>query len=173
MAGTHARILHSVADKALKKAKIFLGSEVLAIESIGGSEAEPRVQITTAEREFEFDEVVVTVPLGCLKQEIPKFSPPLPSVFRTLYKTHHIAISKRSTSLFPPHFGIRLLSPRPPYRRKREDFNALLISCILPMRRRMPGLGLSSLTRSHHPSVSATMLSQHSFSVYTDHVLRI
>lgn len=79
-----------MADKVLKKADVLLGSEVLAIESAGDSEAEPIVRITTPDRGFEFDEVVITVPLGCLKQRTPKFSPPLPSLYHARYTKYFI-----------------------------------------------------------------------------------
>jgi hypothetical protein len=68
-----------VAKKALNDAEILLGTEVLSIESIADTKETPKICISTADQNFEFDDVVVTVPLGCLKQEHPKISPPLPS----------------------------------------------------------------------------------------------
>jgi monoamine oxidase len=68
-----------VAKKALNDAEILLGTEVLSIESIGDTKEIPKVCIRTADQKFELDDVVITVPLGCLKQGLPKISPPLPS----------------------------------------------------------------------------------------------
>jgi hypothetical protein len=51
---------------------------VVGVESVGTEEF-PKVLIRTEDQEFEFDEVVVTAPLGCLKRQTPTFTPPLPS----------------------------------------------------------------------------------------------
>ena len=68
MASNHAAILHSVAQSALDKAEILLRTRVVSVESIGQTEQFPKVLIRTEDQEFEFDEVVVTLPLGCLKR---------------------------------------------------------------------------------------------------------
>lgn len=84
-----------MAEKALNNAEVLLGTEVLRIESFGDTAKSPKVRISTADRELEFDEVVVTAPLGCLKQESPKFSPPLPlSISHAIRSTSYSHLEK-------------------------------------------------------------------------------
>jgi monoamine oxidase len=83
---------------------------------------------TTHGQVFEFDEVVVTCPLGWLKQNIQAFVPPLPDRlhkaiqnigYGTLEKVsyasrcpvfrHNAKLDVRSTSHFPPPSGLMLL----------------------------------------------------------------
>jgi len=62
----------------MRDADIHLSKTVTSIEDRNGKDKDPRVLIRTEHCDFEFDEVVVTVPLGCLKRNAPTFSPPLP-----------------------------------------------------------------------------------------------
>lgn len=79
VADTHEAILRSVAKSAMENAKIHLSKKVTSIEDKCRKGADPRVLVRTEGCNFEFDEVVVTVPLGCLKRGAPTFSPPIPS----------------------------------------------------------------------------------------------
>jgi monoamine oxidase len=76
-AGTYQKILAAIAKPALKNAEIKFSTTVVKINSsdrIGG-----KVALTTENGEkFHFDEVVVTAPLGWLKQNQDAFVPPLP-----------------------------------------------------------------------------------------------
>ena len=84
-----------MAEKSLNNAEVLLGTEVLGIETFGDTEESPKVRIRTADRELEFDEVVFTAPLACLKQENPKFSPPLPSsILRAIRNTSYSHLDK-------------------------------------------------------------------------------
>jgi hypothetical protein len=95
VAGTHGAILQSIAQKALSNADILLNTEVTAIESIQNAEGYPKVLVRTTDKEFDFDEVVVTVPLGCLKKETPTFYPPLPSsITRAIQNTSYGHLEK-------------------------------------------------------------------------------
>jgi hypothetical protein len=99
IAGTYQRILQEIAANALARAQILLDTEVQHIETrllpnpskannelegtqrwSAGELAEPKVLIHTASGlPREFDEVVVTAPLGWLKQHKKlAFTPPLP-----------------------------------------------------------------------------------------------
>lgn len=94
MASNHGRILARVARKALSNAEIYLSTKVAAIESHGGPE-NPRVVVQTNDSVLEFDEVVVTVPLGCLKRNMPTFSPPLPTqIIRAIQNTSYSRLEK-------------------------------------------------------------------------------
>ena len=95
VAGTHSAILQSIAQKALSNAKILLDTEVTSIRSFGNAEAHSKVLVKTADREFEFDDVVITVPLGCLKKGTPKFYPTLPSsIFRAIQNASYGHLEK-------------------------------------------------------------------------------
>ena len=73
-AGTYAKILDSIAASALKNADLKLNTKVTRIET---SSAKVKV-VTDKGVEEEFDEVVMTAPLGFLKQNKHIFVPPLP-----------------------------------------------------------------------------------------------
>jgi monoamine oxidase len=73
-AGTYAKILDSIAKSALKNAGLKLPTKVTRIET-----ALDKVKVVTDKGvEEEFDEVVMTAPLGYLKQNMNTFVPPLP-----------------------------------------------------------------------------------------------
>jgi monoamine oxidase len=74
-AGTFKKILDVIAKPALQKADLKLSTEVIRIET-GSS----NVKVVTKDgSELEFDEVVMTAPLGWLKQHKDSFVPPLPA----------------------------------------------------------------------------------------------
>jgi hypothetical protein len=73
-AGTYKTILAKVAAPALAGANIELSTKVTHLKSCSGI-----VLVATANgRTLEFDEVVVTTPLGWLKKNKNAFDPPLP-----------------------------------------------------------------------------------------------
>ena len=47
--------------------------------SVQNGDEEGVLATTAGDVTFRFDEIVVTVPLGCLKQSKPTFTPPLPA----------------------------------------------------------------------------------------------
>ena len=94
MASTHKKVLARVAEKALKNAEIHLSTKVVAIEC-HNEEADPRIVIKTDGGMFESDEVVVTVPLGCLKRNTLIFSPALPApIVRAIQNTSYSRLEK-------------------------------------------------------------------------------
>ncbi|OHF00442.1 flavin containing amine oxidase [Colletotrichum orchidophilum] len=74
----HSTILQAVAATAQARADIHLSAVVTSIESTSSEPHDTKVIVRTSDDVFEFDEVVVTVPLGCLKSGKPSFTPPLP-----------------------------------------------------------------------------------------------
>jgi hypothetical protein len=73
-AGTYKKILDIIAKPALENADLKLSTKVIRIET--GSN---NVKVFTKDGdEFGFDEVVMTAPLGWLKQHKDAFVPPLP-----------------------------------------------------------------------------------------------
>ncbi|MBE3048483.1 FAD-dependent oxidoreductase [Candidatus Bathyarchaeota archaeon] len=76
-AGTYHKILASIAKPALEKADVKLVKVVSRISRREGRQGKVRVQ-TRKEEVFEFDHVVLTAPLGWLKNNLDAFEPPLP-----------------------------------------------------------------------------------------------
>lgn len=76
-AGTYKRILDAIARPAVEKAKIKLSTRIDHINASTGT-----VKLSTNDgQELEFDEVVMTNPLGWLKNNKRAFQPPLPARF--------------------------------------------------------------------------------------------
>lgn len=79
VAGTYAKILEAVARPARKDADVRLGCRVEKIVTGGGDGRSNGPVVETADGSAEeFDEVVVTVPLGYLKRNLAMFHPSLP-----------------------------------------------------------------------------------------------
>ncbi|KAK4147969.1 uncharacterized protein C8A04DRAFT_33531 [Dichotomopilus funicola] len=77
-AGTYNKVLEKVAQPALDSADIHYRTQVSEIHGKStGPNGKTRVK-TAKGQTFEFDELVVTCPLGWLKQNLQAFSPPLP-----------------------------------------------------------------------------------------------
>ncbi|KAK4121300.1 FAD/NAD(P)-binding domain-containing protein [Parathielavia appendiculata] len=77
-AGTYHKVLEKVAQPALEGAEIRYQTRVTEVhgKSTGPNDV---VRVMTADGQcLEFEEVVVTCPLGWLKQNLQAFSPPLP-----------------------------------------------------------------------------------------------
>jgi monoamine oxidase len=73
-AGTYRNILANIAAPALASARIEFSTTVIKIESSSNI-----VSVSTNNgRTLEFDEIVVTAPLGWLKKNKRAFNPPLP-----------------------------------------------------------------------------------------------
>jgi hypothetical protein len=78
-AGTFARVLDVVSRPALEGADIKLGRKVVKMVS---DHAAGKVTVRTkAGEQFEFDELVVTTPLGWLKRNLDAFEPRMPARF--------------------------------------------------------------------------------------------
>ena len=79
VADTYAKILEHVAEPALRDANIRLGCEVIAITSVAQRTEGEKVTVRIANGDsMDFDEVIVTTPLGWLKQHKDVFEPTLP-----------------------------------------------------------------------------------------------
>lgn len=78
VAESHEAILRRVAESALINADIHLSTTVKSIESKSSKGEDPKVVVRTEDCNFEFDEVVVAVPLGCLKRGTPTLTPLIP-----------------------------------------------------------------------------------------------
>lgn len=79
MASTYKAILDRIAETAIAKATVRLSTRVTSVQSreidVTGHS---KVSVITADESLDFDEAVVTVPLGCLKRNLPKISPSMP-----------------------------------------------------------------------------------------------
>jgi hypothetical protein len=76
-AGTYQKILHEVARPAIEGATVKLNIRVDEIHGKSTNGGKVRLESSDG-RTFDFDEVVVTTPLGWLKQNLDAFHPPLP-----------------------------------------------------------------------------------------------
>ena len=95
MASTHKAILDHVAKSAISNGKIHLSTKVTAIESVDVQGEGSKVVVSTDDSVFEFDEVVITAPLGCLKRKTLTFSPPLPpAITRAIKNTSYSRLEK-------------------------------------------------------------------------------
>lgn len=96
VASSHAKILYTVADKALKHAEILLRSKVVSIENTSSIEGFEKVRVKTDDdHTLEFNQVVVTVPLGALKHGNLKFYPPLsPAITSAIQNTSYSRLEK-------------------------------------------------------------------------------
>ncbi|OOQ83435.1 flavin containing amine oxidase [Penicillium brasilianum] len=97
VASSHAKILDKVASAAIKRAEILLSTKVVNIENMGSPEGDKRkVRVTSSENQsWEFDDVVVTIPLGALKCGTPNFNPPLsPAMTRAIQNTSYSRLEK-------------------------------------------------------------------------------
>lgn len=78
IAESHEAILRCVAESVLINADIHLSTTVKSIEDKSNKGEDPKLLVRTEDRNFEFDEVVVAVPLGCLKRGAPIITPSIP-----------------------------------------------------------------------------------------------
>ena len=79
MASTYKAILDNVSRDIMTKADVRLSTRVSGISTTKGQNGDPRVFVRTSNGVVsDFDEVVVTSPLGWLKRNTQAFTPPLP-----------------------------------------------------------------------------------------------
>ncbi|KAK3901671.1 flavin-containing amine oxidase [Staphylotrichum tortipilum] len=105
VANNHASVLQHVAVKPLAYADVRLSTKVTSIETAGTNLRDPRVTVRSADGEtFRFDEVVVAVPLGCLKQNRPTFSPPLPPRLQRAVRNASYSTLEKVYITFPTAF---------------------------------------------------------------------
>lgn len=77
-AGTYEKILQEISRPALSNATIKLDSIVDKISCRTDPNDETRVRLRDGQT-LTFDELVITCPLGWLKQNLTAFDPPLPA----------------------------------------------------------------------------------------------
>jgi hypothetical protein len=122
VASNHSAILRAVAKTALTKAKIHFNTKVIGINSTAGTPTSPKVSITTEDNQtFVFDELILTVPLGCLKRKSPTFTPQLPSpLVRAIENTSYSSLEKVYLT-FPSAFWDSPPSPEGSTPQKQTD----------------------------------------------------
>jgi hypothetical protein len=114
---SHASIIQHVAAKPLAQADIRLSTLVTDIESTGtaGTDSkDPKVVVRSDGGSFEFDEVVVAVPLGCLKKGMPTFVPPLPQRLQKAVQNASYSSLEKVYITFPAAFWDRPTSKAVP-----------------------------------------------------------
>jgi hypothetical protein len=91
------------------RANIHLSTKVKTIETTvhQGHEQDPKVTVSTENGNLEFDEVVIAVPLGCLKREQPIILPQIPPrLYRAIQNASYSSLEKVYIS-FPVDFWSR------------------------------------------------------------------
>ena len=110
VSNTHQAIINRAAEAVTSHAKIHLSTVVQSIENQHKKSGDGKVVVKTTNGNFNFDEVIVTVPLGCLKMGIPKISPELPSsIDRAIADASYSRLEKAFIA-FPVAFW-EMLSP--------------------------------------------------------------
>ncbi|KAI1345052.1 FAD/NAD(P)-binding domain-containing protein [Xylariaceae sp. FL0016] len=100
---TYQKILGAIAKPAMEGAEIKYKTVIRNIQST--CDDGDQLQVHTMEEEkFEFDEVVVTTPLGWLKQHPEAFNPPLPSRLREAIKSIGYGCLEKVYISFPKAF---------------------------------------------------------------------
>ncbi|KAI1124799.1 hypothetical protein F5Y10DRAFT_268716 [Nemania abortiva] len=95
LANTHAELIMAMAMKVLEHTTIYPSTAVLRVESKTKPNGDPMVLVRTRDHTFEFDEVVVTVPLGCLKSSTIAFDPPLtPAITQAIENSSYSSLEK-------------------------------------------------------------------------------
>ncbi|MCJ1306777.1 hypothetical protein MMC25_000420 [Agyrium rufum] len=77
LASSYQKIVQRIARAALAKATILFNTKVKTVDTDQNIDGTPCVKVLTSKENHTFDEVLVTVPLGCLKRDTIAFSPPL------------------------------------------------------------------------------------------------
>jgi monoamine oxidase len=77
-AGTYKKVLDTIAKPALESAEIKYETKVERISYRHDPEEKVKIQVNGGQT-LEFDEVVVTTPLGWLKRNLDAFEPALPA----------------------------------------------------------------------------------------------
>jgi len=112
VASTYQKILHKVARPALMKANVRLGHEVKHIQYRQSAEGSA-VKVRLADgAEHEFDEVIVTCPLGWLKRnKSSAFTPPLPPRLSSAIDNIGYGALEKLYITFPQPFWLGTSSP--------------------------------------------------------------
>ncbi|KAK3905133.1 hypothetical protein C8A05DRAFT_13024 [Staphylotrichum tortipilum] len=118
-AGTYSKVLEKVAQPAIDGAAIHYQTRMAEIHGKStGPNGTVRLR-TTDDRVFEFDEVVVTCPLGWLKQNLQAFFPPLPDRIGEAIKSIGYGSLEKIYLSFPTAFW---LTPSPITNRTVQGF---------------------------------------------------
>ncbi|KAL8916627.1 MAG: hypothetical protein Q9208_008386 [Pyrenodesmia sp. 3 TL-2023] len=78
VSSTHQQIIKRISEAVASHANIHLSTTAQAIVSPDMEDGDKKVIVKTTNGSLEFDEVVVTVPLACLKMDTRQFHPNLP-----------------------------------------------------------------------------------------------
>lgn len=107
VASNYSAILERISRPALERASIKLATKVVAIEAPTERLPDHPILVVTEDgARLEFDEVVMTTPLGWLQNHLDRFKPPLPQ--RLESAIHHLKLSQLEKVFitFPSAFWI-------------------------------------------------------------------
>lgn len=93
LASTYKAVLNLIAREALAKSELYLSTKMINVVSNAALGQGPVINITTADSvAHDFDEVILTCPLGWLKRNLSAFSPTLPT--RIIKAIEHIGYGR-------------------------------------------------------------------------------
>ena len=110
---THQAIIDHVARPVVSKGIIHFGTRAQSIKTQHKRRGDEKVTVKTTNGSFDFDQVVVTIPLGCLQMRTVEFLPKLPasissaiagasySRLEKVYLFFPVAFWERPTSVIP------------------------------------------------------------------------
>ncbi|KAM7207562.1 hypothetical protein V8F20_002040 [Naviculisporaceae sp. PSN 640] len=106
-AGTYKRILDRIASPALNGATIRYNTKVSEIRGKSTTVHGRTVAVKTVDgHQLEFDELIVTTPLGWLKRNLDAFSPPLPDRLTNAIKSIGYGCLEKVYISFPRAFWL-------------------------------------------------------------------
>ncbi|MCJ1309855.1 hypothetical protein MMC25_003516 [Agyrium rufum] len=104
LANTHKAILDHVARAALEKSSMHLSTIVHRISTPAELTEGSKVLVQTSNGDFEFDKVIVTIPLGCLKSRSIDFIPELPYTMTQAIASASYSRLEKAFITFPAAF---------------------------------------------------------------------
>ncbi|KAK6082165.1 flavin containing amine oxidoreductase [Seiridium cupressi] len=107
VASDYSAILDQISKSAREQASIKLGMKVVSVQTPTIRSSNQSLLITTEDgSKFEFDEVVMTTPLGWLQTHLDCFSPPLPSRLDSAINNLKLSQLEKVFITFPSAFWI-------------------------------------------------------------------
>jgi Flavin containing amine oxidoreductase len=107
-AGTYSKVLAVVSKPAQEGANIKFGHTAVRIHGREQSDSDGIVSVETKDgSRFEFDEIVITTPLGWLKNNLSSFEPPVPKRFQEAVESLGYGTLDKVYVTFPSAFWDR------------------------------------------------------------------
>ncbi|MCJ1475985.1 hypothetical protein MMC13_004649 [Lambiella insularis] len=107
VSNTHQAIINRATDAVTSLVEIHLSTIAKSVETQHTKSRDEKVVVKTTKGNFKFDEVIVTVPLGCLKMGTITFLPELPSTINRAINEASYSCLEKAFIAFPVAFWER------------------------------------------------------------------